>query len=88
MPITKEIGRLFTHRFTYPPGKHFPLIDLGSSQEIEYPFRSGRSLVVRIPFTRESVVLGIWGEPEDDPDTALQKALRLWEEEEDVQEEE
>ena len=77
MPATKDVGRFFAHGLTYP-STNFPLVDRGVTQEIEHPFRLGKSLVLRVPFTRRAVVLGVWGASASDPDKALEKALRLF----------
>jgi hypothetical protein len=60
MPAVHNIGRLFTHRFSYPSAE-FPLLDRGNTQEVTWPFRVSRPLVVRIPLTRHGFVLGWWG---------------------------
>lgn len=77
MPTTKDVGRFFTHRMEYP-STDFPLIDLGVTQEIDFPFRLGRSVIFRIPCLRHAVVVGRWGEAASDPDAALTHALRLF----------
>ena len=77
MPVTKDAGRFFAHGMTYP-STNFPLVDKGVTQEIEHPFRLGKSLVPRAPFTRRALVLGVWGASATDPDKALEKALRLF----------
>jgi hypothetical protein len=77
MPDTKEIGSFFIHAMEYP-STDFPLMERAKSQEIEHPFRVGRSWVIRIPFSREAFVVGRWGPPAEDPDAALQHALRLF----------
>lgn len=77
MPTTKDAGRFFAHGMTYP-STDFPLVDKGVTQEIEHPFRLGKSVVLRAPFTRRAVVLGVWGASATDPDEALKKALRLF----------
>ena len=68
------------HTMTYPSAD-FPLVDRGTSQEIDYPFRTASSWVVRLPATRKAVVIGKWGPPATDPDEALEHALRLFPEE-------
>lgn len=60
MPQVHDIGtRFFTHTMQYPT-RRFPLIDLGNTQEIEDPYRFGRSVVVRLPLSRRAFVLGKW----------------------------
>lgn len=59
-------------RYTYRTA-HPPLLDFGQLVGEEYPWRVGRCLLVRAPFTRKSVVLGFWtgkqpqSEDEDGP---------------------
>ena len=68
------------------PSKDFPLVDRGTTQEIDYPFRKASSLLFRVPFRTNAVVVGKWGAPVEDPDAALDHALRLFKER-DVSEE-
>lgn len=44
---------------TYPSRK-FPIMECGTTQEIEWPFRFGQGLVIRLPFTTKAVVVGRW----------------------------
>lgn len=37
-----------------------PLLHLDTTQETDRPYRTGRCLVVRLPFTRTALVLGVW----------------------------
>ncbi len=74
MPQTHDIGsKTFVHRMDYP-SRDFPVIDRGHTTEIEYPYRSGKSLVIRIPFSTRAVVIGRWGDQQDE-ETALQTAI-------------
>lgn len=73
MPKTHGRGRVFAHRLDYP-SRLFPLVDVGSTQETSYPYRSARSLVLRAPLTRCAVVVGLWGAPRDEED-ALRDAI-------------
>ena len=84
MAETSDLGRLFLHRMEYP-SRHFPLAELGDTQETTYPFRHARSLVVRAPFTAKAVVLGWWGDSQDE-EQALLRAISLGEKRKNVQE--
>lgn len=42
------------------PNTKFPLSEKGHTQEIEHPYRTGQSVVVRVPFTRRALVIGKW----------------------------
>lgn len=86
MPATKEIGPFFLHVLRYP-STDFPLVERGTTQEIDHPFRKATSLVFRVPFRTRAFVVGKWGPPADDPDEALHQALRLFQEVNDVPEE-
>lgn len=85
MPTVHDIGsKHYLHRMQYPSRK-FPLAERGFSQEIDFPYRSGECVVVRLPLTRQALVLGTWGEPHDETD-ALTAAIgaRRMEADEDV----
>ena len=60
MPAIHQIGpHYFVHKMSYPNTK-FPLSEKGHTQEIEHPYRTGQSVVVRVPFTRRALVIGKW----------------------------
>ena len=61
------------------PSRKFPVVDKGNTQEIEYPFRVGQSVVLRVPFTKQAVVLGRWvsSKPETDALTSAIGARQL-----------
>lgn len=64
MPVTKDLGRVYLTSMRYLHRKAAPLIaETGWTAEIEEPYRRGRCLVVRIPFTLRAIVLGLWGQP-------------------------
>lgn len=71
----KSIGPLYVDKVSYNIVGKKPLSEIGWSFEIEEPFRKGKCLVIRIPFTTLGLALGVWGKPVDNPDEALQKAL-------------
>lgn len=75
MPQIHDIGRHhFVHTMEYPT-KKFPIVDKGETQEIEQPYRNGRSLVLRIPLSRIAVVVGRW-QTRLSEDTALRRAIQ------------
>lgn len=53
--------------------KDYPLVSRDSSREMTYPYRVGSCLVLRLPFSRRVVVLGVWTSQQDE-DTQLLKA--------------
>lgn len=74
MPQIHDIGKKhFVHAMNYPTRK-FPIIDRGDTQEIEAPYRNGRSLVFRIPLSRTAVVFGRW-QTRLHEETALRRAI-------------
>lgn len=74
MPPTHQIGKTrFIQTMDYPSRK-FPLIDKGYTQEIEWPYRKGDSLVLRMPFGRRALVVGKWVKTMDEQD-ALESAV-------------
>ena len=50
---------MFTHTLKYPSAQA-PLIERGWTQESEYPWRKGISIVVRLPGTNRARAFGIW----------------------------
>lgn len=60
---THDLGRLYAHGMRYPADGSWPVIDLGSSHEVEEPWRIGRCVVLRLPLTRAAAVIGWWGPP-------------------------
>lgn len=73
MPKVHEVGRVFAHRMSYPT-RHHPLVETGRTRETDHPFRSGRSLVVRMPLSTKAVVVGVWGHAGDE-ETVLREAI-------------
>jgi hypothetical protein len=49
-------------------------VEKGWTNEIEEPFRNGSCLVFRLPFTKPALVIGWWGQ-EQDEDDALTAAI-------------
>jgi len=60
VPKVHKIGsQFFAHHMTYPT-RAFPFMEIGTTQEIEWPYREGASYVFRIPLTRHAWVIGKW----------------------------
>ena len=55
---THDLGRLFTHGMTIPTGG--PRVEIGTSHEVEKPWRVGRSVVLKV-WPTYAIVLGWWG---------------------------
>lgn len=84
MAETRDFGRLFLHRMSYP-STDFPVCERGDTQETSYPFRHAKSLVVRLPLSTRALVIGWWGKPQDEEE-ALLRAVSLGEKRSYVQE--
>jgi len=83
VPNVHHIGpKIYAHQMTYPPGS-FPLCERGDTQEIEYPFRTGSSLVFRFPFTRRAMAVGVWTGKRDEEDALMGAIVARWIDEED-----
>ena len=63
----KTIWRIYFGRLRYWHRKFLPLLEIGKTQETEYPFRWGRSLVFRIPFTEHGYYVGLLFNSAKDP---------------------
>ena len=75
MKTPKKYGVLYSNpviyfgRLRYPHKKFLPLLEVGKTRETELPFRRGRCLVFRAPWTEKSLYLGLWtSRPKVDPD--------------------
>lgn len=63
----------FYVQFGWASTKSYPLISRDTSREMTYPYRVGSCLVLRTPFSRRVVVLGVWTSQQDE-NTQLLKA--------------
>lgn len=70
MAHTTDIGAAFVQRLYYHSDNP-PLLALTGSQEIEPPYRSGRCLVVRLPFSTRAVAVGLWLRQRSEKDALL-----------------
>ena len=69
-------GKFYADTLKYPHRNFLPIVEEGWTQETEDPYRkSAFCLVLRFPFTRPGLVLGIWGKPVNDEETALAQAM-------------
>lgn len=79
-----SLGMIYAGRLEYYHNKFLPIVEIGTTQETELPFRSGRCLVFRFPFTKPGFYIGLWFKTVKDPhlltdediDLILQKAVR------------
>ena len=55
----QSTGRVYWHPLTYGK-KPKILAEKATTQEIEPPYRAGKGVSLRLPFTRKALVVGIW----------------------------
>lgn len=79
-----EIGPKFYFQKLYyldpPEGgrRRHPLASTSFTTETEHPFRMGRCLVLRVPFTRIALACGVWVDHAEDEEEALLTAMQAW----------
>ena len=56
----KSFGLLYVGTLKYWHKKFFPLVEMGTTQETEMPYRKGKCLVFRFPFTHPGFFIGLW----------------------------
>ena len=79
----KSYGPLYAGNLRYWHKKVFPIIEIGTTQETEMPYRKGKCLVFRLPFTTPGLYLGVWvsrpdigWDDEDKIDEILSEAMK------------
>lgn len=85
----KSYGPLYAGSLRYWHKKLLPIFEVGTTQETEHPYRKGKCLVFRAPFTETGYYLGLWVKnpnihPDDDEaiDKIYEQALvsrKAWE---------
>lgn len=75
MAKTTDVGRVFLHIIRVNPGTKF--FHRGKSVEVEHPYRTGKPLIMRLPF-RRALVIGVWQDTGWDETTALYEAVSGW----------
>lgn len=63
----KTLGPLYGGTLRYWHKKFLPIVEVGSTQEVEYPYRKGKCLVFRAPFTERGYYAGLLFKTSDDP---------------------
>jgi hypothetical protein len=63
----KTFGPLYVGKLEYYHRKFLPLIEVGTTQETEIPFRAGKCLVFRAPFTKPGFYIGLLFKTVKDP---------------------
>ena len=71
----KTLGPLYADTVNYGDRGFFPVIEKGWTSEIEPPFRKGKCLVFRFPFTRPGLAIGIFGKSRLEEVEALLSAI-------------
>ena len=61
MAQTHNVGKYYWHTLRYPI-KFKGLTDEAETQEIDPPYRYGKGVAIRIPFTKFAIVVGEWVE--------------------------
>jgi len=56
----KSIGPLYGGKLKYWHKKALPVFEIGTTQETEMPYRLGKCLVVRVPFTHPGYYFGVF----------------------------
>jgi hypothetical protein len=79
----RSFGPLYVGALRYWHKKALPILEIGTTQETEYPYRKGKCLVARVPFTEPGYYLGLFYhnpkiEHDDDEkiDGILKEAMR------------
>ena len=63
----KTFGPVYAGVLDYPSKDILPKLEVGTTQETEMPYRRGKCLVFKVPFTVHGVFLGILRKAVKDP---------------------
>jgi len=63
----KTYGPLYVGTLQYWHKKLLPIVEVGTTQETELPFRKGKCLVFRVPFTTTGFYIGLLFKAVADP---------------------
>lgn len=87
----KTYGPLYVGKLEYYHRNPLPIVEVGTTQETEVPFRKGKCLVFRVPFTLPGYYIGVWihnpkimWEDDDRIDQLLIEAMKARTDEEGV----
>lgn len=86
----RTLGPIYLGKLSYYHRNLLPIVEVGTTQETDFPYRHGKCLVFRIPFTKPGFYLGLLFKTVKDPylltdediDLLLGDALRarkVWE---------
>lgn len=56
----KTYGPLYVGTLQYYHNKLMPIVEIGTTQETEMPYRKGKCLVFRLPFTKPGAYVGVF----------------------------
>lgn len=56
----RSYGPLYVGTLKYYHRKPLPVVEVGWTQETEHPYRKGKCLVFRLPFTHPGAYIGLW----------------------------
>lgn len=70
-----DIGPRFYAQRLYWHTDNPPLVHVTHTTETEPPFRLGRCLVLRAPFTKVALALGVWVDRAEDEESALLRSM-------------
>lgn len=63
----KTLGPIYAGKLSYYHRNFFPIVEIGNTQETDFPYRAGHCLVFRIPFTKPGFYIGILFKTAEDP---------------------
>jgi hypothetical protein len=64
----RTYGPLYVGKLEYYHRKPLPIIEIGRTQETEFPYRRGRCFVFRAPFTKPGFYIGLLFKSVDKPE--------------------
>jgi len=67
----KSLGPLYVDTVTYPIKRFSFVTEIGWSQETDEPFRAGKCFVIKLPFIKTGVAIGIWRKKLNEQDALL-----------------
>ena len=56
----KTFGPLYAGTLQYYKNRHLPIFEIGTTRETEHPYRKGKCLIFRAPFTKTGSYFGLW----------------------------
>jgi hypothetical protein len=68
----KSIGPVYITTIKYPKRFLYPFFEIGWTQEIEEPFRYGKCLVLRLPYGKVGLGIGVWLKQKEENDALLE----------------